>query len=201
MKCFASAADRNRKPILAVLESVLPRRGTVLEVASGTGQHITYFARQLPRLNWQPSDPDPNARASIRAWTEDMCLPNVAPPLDLDAARERWPIDAADAILCINMIHIAPWEACEGLIRGAARLLGPGQVLVAYGPYRRGGCHTAPSNAHFDRSLRAQDPRWGVRDLEDVQRLAEGAGFELDRVEDMPANNLTVVFRRGLPQR
>ncbi|HYG87490.1 MAG TPA: DUF938 domain-containing protein [Azospirillum sp.] len=189
----APAAGRNRDPILAVLRRVLPERGTVLEVAGGTGQHAAHFAAALPDLVWQPTDPDPAHRASIAAWTEG--LPNVRPPLALDATRRPWPVERADAVLCINMIHIAPWAACLGLLGGAAEVLAPGAPLVLYGPYRRGGAHTAPSNAAFDADLRARNPEWGVRDLEAVETAA--AGFVLEEVVEMPANNLTVVFRRA----
>ncbi|PWC36973.1 SAM-dependent methyltransferase [Azospirillum sp. TSO22-1] len=189
----APATGRNRDPILAVLRRVLPARGTVLEVAGGTGQHAAHFAEALPDLVWQPTDPDPAHRASIAAWTEG--LPNVRPPLALDATRRPWPVERADAVLCINMIHIAPWAACLGLLAGAAEILASGAPLVLYGPYRRGGAHTAPSNAAFDANLRARNPEWGVRDLEAVAHAA--AGFVLDEVVEMPANNLTVVFRRA----
>jgi len=189
----APATGRNREPILAVLRRVLPAEGLVLEVASGTGQHAAWFGAALPGLVWQPTDRDPTHRASIAAWTEG--LPSVRPPLDLDTTRRPWPVQRADAVVCINMIHIAPWAACLGLLEGAAELLPPGAPLVLYGPYKRGGAHTAPSNAAFDADLRARDPTWGVRDLEAVQKAA--AGFVLEEVAEMPANNLTVVFRRS----
>ena len=189
----APATGRNREPILAVLRRVLPAEGLVLEVASGTGQHAAWFGAALPGLVWQPTDRDPTHRASIAAWTEG--LPSVRPPLDLDTTRRPWPVQRADAVVCINMIHIAPWAACLGLLEGAAELLPPGAPLVLYGPYKRGGAHTAPSNAAFDADLRARDPNWGVRDLEAVQEAA--AGFVLEEVVEMPANNLTVVFRRS----
>ncbi|MCB4822391.1 DUF938 domain-containing protein [Roseicella aerolata] len=193
----APATARNRDPILAVLRRHLPETGRLLEVSSGTGEHAVHFAAAFPGLLWQPTDPDPAARASIAAWAAEARLPNLLPPLDLDAAAEAWPVTQADAVLCINMIHIAPWEAGLGLLRGAARLLPPGGPLVLYGPYRRGGQHTAPSNAAFDEGLRAQDPRWGVRNLEDVAEAAAAAGFGAPIVEAMPANNLTVIFRRA----
>jgi SAM-dependent methyltransferase len=191
----APAVQRNREPILQVLRRVLPDRGLVLEVASGTGEHAAFFAAALPHLVWQPSDPASEARASIA----ERCagLPTVRRPLALDAAADPWPIDAADAIVCINMIHIAPWAACEGLLRGASRTLRPGKVLVLYGPYRVGGAHTAPSNAAFDEGLRAQDPAWGVRDLESVVELAGRHGLAHRETVAMPANNLTVVFERA----
>jgi hypothetical protein len=195
MKQHAPATERNREPILAVLREVLPPAGTVLEVSSGTGQHAAFFATQLPQLIWQPSDPDPVSRASIAAWTEGLA--NVQPPLDLDVTRRPWPVERADAILNINMIHIAPWRACEALMEGAAELLPAGGVLHLYGPYQRDGRHTAPSNAAFDQSLRARDPAWGVRDLDDVARAAARCGLALERVVEMPANNLSVVFRNA----
>ncbi|WP_340314267.1 DUF938 domain-containing protein [Rhizorhabdus argentea] len=193
----APATERNREPILELLRSILPASGTVLEVASGTGEHAIHFARALPDLIWRPSDPDPAALGSIRAWAEAAKLGNVRPPLLLDAAAPEWPITAADAMLCINMIHISPWEATVGLMAGAARLLAPGAPLYLYGPYRRAGMPTAPSNEAFDASLKARDPRWGLRDLETVVALASGQGLVLDSVVDMPANNLSVVLRRS----
>lgn len=193
---FAPAAARNRGPILDALRGRLPASGLLLEVASGSGEHAVHLAAAFPALTIQPSDPDPEARASIAAWAAETGLPNIRPPLALDAAAAAWPAARADAVLCINMIHIAPWQACEGLVRGAARLLPPGGPLVLYGPFRRGGAHTAPSNAAFDESLRAQDPRWGVRDLEAVAALAAAEGFAAPEVVPMPANNLTLVFRR-----
>ncbi|MBB5691456.1 DUF938 domain-containing protein [Roseomonas alkaliterrae] len=193
---FAPAAARNRGPILEALRGRLPASGLLLEVASGSGEHAVHLAAAFPALTIQPSDPDPDARASIAAWAAETGLPNIRPPLALDAAAAAWPVARADAVLCINMIHIAPWQACEGLVRGAARLLPPDGPLVLYGPFRRGGAHTAPSNAAFDDSLRAQDPRWGVRDLEAVAALAAAEGFAAPEVVPMPANNLIVVFRR-----
>ena len=190
----APAAERNKQPILDALRPVLPAHGTVLEIASGTGQHIAHFAASLPLLHWQPSDPDAAARESIAAWTAD--LPNVAAPLDLDAIRHPWPVAAVDAIVCINMIHISPWTATEALMQGAGTLLPGGGVLFLYGPYRRYGAHTAPSNEAFDQDLRSRDPLWGVRDLEAVVSLAAGHGLALEQVVAMPANNLSVLFRR-----
>jgi hypothetical protein len=192
----APAAARNRDPILAVLRTVLPRTGTVLEIASGSGEHSMHFAQALPGLVFQPSDPNPEARLSIAAWAAESGLVNLRPPLALDAASPSWPLTAADAVLCINMIHISPWAATEGLMRGAAAILPPGAPLYLYGPYRRASVATAPSNEAFDRDLRGRDPSWGLRDLEAVAALAEHAGFSAPAVTEMPANNLSVVFRR-----
>jgi SAM-dependent methyltransferase len=190
----APAAERNRDAILAVLTRVLPESGVVLEIASGTGQHAVHCAAALPRVVWQPSDPDAASRDSIAAWRAHAGLANVDPPLALDVMNEDWGIDAADALVCINMIHISPWQATEALMRGASRRLRAGGVLYLYGPYRRNGVHTAPSNEAFDAQLRATDPRWGVRDLEAVRALAEANGFTLSEIVDMPANNLSVIF-------
>jgi SAM-dependent methyltransferase len=194
----APAAERNAEPIRAVLARVLPPHGLVLEVASGTGQHAVHMARAFPQLQWQPSDPDPLARESIAAWREEVGLANLLPPLALDAAGDPWPLAAADAVVCINMIHIAPWAAALGLLRGAARILPDGGLLYLYGPYRFGGRFTAPSNAAFDASLRARDPAWGVRDLEqEIAPAAAAAGLDLVEVVAMPANNHSLVFRTG----
>jgi hypothetical protein len=192
----APATLRNREPILDVLRPLLPDTGLVLEVASGTGEHAVHFARTLPSLRWQPSDPFPDARRSITAWIAAERLNNVLPPLDLDAANQTWPIARADALLCINMIHISPWEATEGLLRGAGRVLSSGQPLYLYGPYRRPGRALEPSNAAFDADLRLRDERWGLRELDDVTACAQLHDLVLERVVEMPANNLSVVFRR-----
>ena len=191
----APATLRNREPILAVLREILPDRGTVLEVASGTGEHVRFFAEALPHLDWQPSDPDADARASIAAWCAD--LPNIRPPLALDAAAPDWPLALADALLCINMVHISPWAATLGLFAGAARILSEGAPLYLYGPYRRDDVPTAPSNEAFDQSLKDRNPAWGLRRLEDVRDVAQAAGFDCDRLIEMPANNLSLLFRRG----
>ena len=187
------ATGRNREPILAVLRQVLPSSGTVLEIASGSGQHVSFFAEALPDLHWQPSDVEPGLLASIRAWSEP--LDNVAPPVELDVTSPAWPLESCDAVFCANMVHIAPWEACLGLLAGAGRVLRDGGPLCLYGPFMVQDRHTAPSNAAFDRSLAARDSRWGVRDLDAVEKEAKSNGLELDRVFEMPANNLTVVFR------
>jgi SAM-dependent methyltransferase len=190
------ATARNRQPILDVLGQHLPRRGLVLEVASGSGEHVAHFAQACTDLAFQPSDPDPTHRASIDAWTAALGLANVRAAIALDVTAEAWPVEAADAVLCSNMIHIAPWAAAVGLMRGAGRILPPGGLLYLYGPYRRGGQHTAPSNEAFDASLRAQNPEWGVRDLEAVATLAAAQGFGAPVVVQMPANNLSLVLRK-----
>jgi SAM-dependent methyltransferase len=199
MKLDAPATHRNGGPILDVLRPALADGSLVLEIASGTGQHAAFFARSLPHLVWQPSDRDPDNLASIEAWRAEAGAgaPNLRPALALDAEAEAWPIARADAVICINMIHIAPWSACQGLVRGAARVLGAGGLLYLYGPYRIGGALPAPSNVAFDASLRARDPAWGVRDLDDVTALAARAGFVREAVVAMPANNHSVLFRRG----
>jgi hypothetical protein len=197
-RLHAPASARNREPILAVLRQHLPARGLVLEVASGSGEHTVHFAQAFPGLDFQPSDPDRQARASIDAWKDEAGLPNMRPALALDAAAETWPLSEADAVLCINMIHIAPWEAAVGLVRGAAALLRVDCMLYLYGPFRRDGAHTAPSNAAFDRSLRTRDASWGVRDLEAVAALARTHGFTAPIVEAMPANNLSLIFKKGV---
>ena len=196
MKRHAPAAERNREPIAAVLREVLPEQGLLLEIAAGTGEHAAYLAPLFPGLAWQPSDPDPEAMSSIEAWQADSGADNLLPPVFLDAASETWPIDAADAVLCINMVHISPWSATEGLMRGAGRLLPPGGPLILYGPYRRDGVPTAPSNEAFDASLKSRNPAWGLRELEAVQAEAAGQGLGFERLYEMPANNLSLVFRR-----
>ena len=187
---------RNRDPISDVLRRVLPTQGLVLEIASGSGEHAAYFAQQLPWLTWQPSDPDPQALASIAAHRAAAGLANLLPPLQLDVHAGHWPVERADVVLCNNMIHIAPWSACEGLIAGAGRVLPADGVLYLYGPYKIDGRHTAPSNAAFDADLRARNPQWGIRDLGDVTALAERHGFAPAETVPMPANNLSVIFRR-----
>jgi hypothetical protein len=194
---YAPATARNRGPILDVLRRYLPSQGLVLEIASGSGEHITHFAADAGgSLIFQPSDPDEGARASIDAWANVLGVANVRPAIALDAAAEYWPVNRADLVLSINMIHIAPWAAAIGLMRGAARVLPVQGVLFLYGPFRRGGRHTASSNEAFDRNLRLQDPAWGVRDLEAVTALAAAAGFAAPIIEEMPANNLSVIFHR-----
>jgi hypothetical protein len=187
------ATRRNRDAILLVLREVLPASGTVLEIASGSGQHVAHFAESLQNLRWQPTDIDASVLESIVAWTKH--LDNVAPPAVLDVTSDDWPLARCEAVLCANMIHIAPWSACLGLLDGVSTRLGPGAPLCLYGPFKRNGAHTAPSNASFDESLRARNADWGVRDLDEVEHEANVRGLALDRVFEMPANNLTAVFR------
>ncbi len=196
----APAAARNAGAILEALRDVLPVAGTVLEIGSGSGQHIVALADAFPSIHWIPSDPAPRAPASIAARAEASGAGNIATPLDLDVTAPDWAaaLDGPlDAMVCINVLHITPWAVCEGLMAGAGRLLATGAPLYLYGAYKRGGAHTAPSNEAFDRSLRQRDPAWGVRDLDDVVACAEAAGLGLDRVVEMPANNLSVILRRA----
>ncbi|HSD53346.1 MAG TPA: DUF938 domain-containing protein [Burkholderiales bacterium] len=201
-RLFSPSTERNRAPIAAVLRRILPATGAVLEIASGTGEHVAWFATEFPGLAFQPSDPGPRHRASIAAWTAHAA--NVRAPLALDVTASDWdrhesiPAPLA-AVLCINMVHISPWAATLGLMRGAGRLLDVSGVLYLYGAYKREGRHTAPSNAAFDSSLRAQNPEWGVRDLEAVVGEAEANGFALEEIVGMPANNLSLILRRGPP--
>lgn len=194
---YAPATQRNREPILAVLREILPKQGLVLEVASGSGEHAVHFAAAFANLTFQPSDPDPAALASIDAWGRESALPNLRPAIRLDATASRWPITEAGAILCINMVHISPWAATEGLIRQAAQLLPTGGPLYFYGPYRQPDVPLAASNAVFDDSLRRRNPKWGLRELEAVAELARAAGLGEPEVTQMPANNLSVVFRKA----
>lgn len=209
----APATLRNREPILDVLQQVLPPSGTVLEVSSGTGEHAVFFASRLQPRQWIPSDLSPVARASIAAWRECVPAANLLPPIVLDACDPIWPVERRPlpaplqnldlqqypivAIVNINMIHIAPWSACLGLMAGASRILPPGGILYLYGPFKQGGEHTAPSNAAFDQSLRAQDPAWGLRDLEEVVAAAQAQQLTWINTYPMPANNLSVVFQAG----
>lgn len=191
MRLTSPAAERNRDAIADVLARWLPDSGLVLEVASGSGEHVVHFAHRLPALTWQPSDPDAEAQASIAAWSVGTA---VLPPLALDASSPDWPIDKAAAIVCINMVHISPWTATRGLFAGAARLLPAGAPLILYGPYRREGIPTAHSNEAFDLSLKARDSAWGLRRVEDV--AAVSPAFSLTDLVEMPANNLMLLFRR-----
>lgn len=194
---YSAAADRNKDPILAVLSRVLPEHGLVLEIASGTGQHVLHFAAALPGLTWQYSDADSELQSLLPESVAWAGLENVKRPLSLDVTQAPWPVTFANAIVCINMIHISPWAAALALFDGAGELLSSGEVLYLYGPYRRGNQHTAPSNEAFDASLRRRDPAWGIRDMEEVVITAEAAGFALADVVPMPANNFSVVFRKA----
>lgn len=189
------APERNKGPILEVLRDALPLRGTVLEIASGTGQHVIHFATALPQLQWLPSDPEVAHREAIQARIRQSGLSNVAEPLALDVLAADWPVQRADAVVCINMIHIAPWQATLALLRQVARLLPPGGLLYLYGPFRRRGIPTAPGNEAFDADLRRRDPAWGVRLLEEVADQAVVHGLQLQQVIDMPASNCSVMFR------
>ena len=194
VKRHAPATERNRDVIAETLARLLPAEGLVLEVASGTGEHAVHFARLFPALTWQPSDPDPIALASINAWRADSNVPNMRPAMLLDASAD-WPITQADAVVCINMTQISPWAATVGLLRNAARLLPPSAVLFIYGPYNQRDVPLAQSNAAFDASLRQQNAEWGLRYVDDIAEEAYKSGLHLDSVIDMPANNLSLIFR------
>ena len=191
----APAALRNREPIAAVLRDWLPPAGVMLEIASGSGEHAVHFARAFPQLEWQPSDLDPEALASVAAWRSEAGLANLRAPVVLDAASPEWPIDRADAVLSLNMVHISPWSSALGLIAAAARLLNPGAPLILYGPWLEEGVEPAPSNLAFDADLRRRDPAWGLRTVETFAAAAADA-FSLDERRAMPANNLMLCFRR-----
>ena len=191
------SAERNKQPILEVLTRMLPASGLVLEIGSGTGQHVAHFAKALPALRFQPSELDLDRHESIRAWTAADGLSNVLPPLAINLLAGPWPVSAADAVLCINVIHISPWEATLALMAGAGRVLATGSVLVTYGPYLRGGVHTSSSNEAFDLSLRARNPLWGVRDIGELERVASHAGLALEETIAMPANNFTLLWRKS----
>ena len=197
---YADATQRNRQPILEVLQRILPAEGNILEIASGTGQHAVFFASELVNHHWYPTDPDPILRNSIEAWRNHYPLENLHPAHDIDAISSLWCIENAkipiNAIVNINMIHISPWKACLGLMAGANRILSTGGILYLYGPYKRNGKHTAPSNEMFDRSLRSRNSQWGVRNLEDVVEIAESEDLKLQEVVTMPANTLSVIFRK-----
>jgi SAM-dependent methyltransferase len=190
------AAERNKQPILEVLERVLPKRGLVLEIASATGQHVAHFARALPELTFQPSDFSEEHLQNVRARRAVVGLTNILPPVLLDVTQGRWPVERADAIFNANMIHISPWAATLGLFAGAERLLATGAPLVTYGPYKLHGEHVSESNVEFDASLRERDPSFGVRDVDEVSTVAEARGFTLEERVPMPANNFTLIFRR-----
>ncbi len=196
---YAPATERNREPILEVLLRVLPTQGNILEIASGTGEHSTFFAPPLAPRQWYPSEPEFELRDSIIAWQSQYKSDNLHPPLNINAAEEYWSIEeehiTINAIVNINMIHICPWETCLGLMAGAKRILPIGGILYLYGPYKQNGKHTAPSNEAFDQSLRSRNPEWGVRNLENVISVAKENGLLLQEIVKMPANNLSVVFK------
>lgn len=194
----APAALRNREPIAEVLEGWLPGSGLVLEIASGTGEHATYFAEQFAHLDWQPSDAHPDALASIRAWRAETGLANLLEPVEIDATSSNWPVERADAVLNFNMAHISPWAASLGLIAGAAKILGQGRRLILYGPWLKDGIETAPSNRAFDADLKRHDPEWGLRRVEDFAAAAS-PHFEFAEIRSMPANNLMLLFARRAP--
>lgn len=191
------AVARNRDAILALLREVLPQRGKVLEIASGSGEHALYFARRLPGIRWQPSDPNPQALASIAAWREIEPIDNLLAPVQLDVTVRPWPLQDFDAVVCINMIHIAPWEAAQALFAEAGKHLKKNGVLYLYGPFKRDGQHTAASNAAFDDDLCRRDPRWGIRDINDVEALAQEHGLSVERINEMPANNLSLIVQKA----
>ena len=195
----APAALRNREPIAEVLRDWLPDTGLVLEIASGTGEHAVYFAEHFPNLEWQPTDVHPDALESIRAWRQGTGLPNVREPIAIDAAKSDWPVDQADAVLSINMVHISPWDSALGLIAGAARVLPPSGVLMLYGPWLKDDIPTAPSNIAFDADLRARNSQWGLRRVEDFAAAAEQQGLSLVETRSMPANNLMLRLRFRQP--
>lgn len=191
------SAARNRDPIALVLRPRLPASGLVLEIASGTGEHAVCNARALPHLDWQPTETDPDAFPSISAWRDHAGLPNLWAPMLLDASRpDTWPVTQADVILAINMIHISPWATTEGLLAGAGRILPAGGLLVLYGPFIEAGVETAPSNLAFDHDLKSRNPAWELRDLQEVTALARQFRLNLAERVTMPANNLTVFFRK-----
>lgn len=196
MKRHAPATARNSGPLADVLRQELPDKGLVLEIASGTGEHAVFMARRFPALIWQPSDLDTGALASVDAWAEDAGLVNLRPAIELDATRDKWPIDSVDAILCVNMVHISPWEATVGLFAAAGRILPSGAPLVLYGPFTEPDVETAQSNLAFDRSLKERNPDWGLRDIADLDGLARSSGLSRSARYLMPANNLTLVYRR-----
>ena len=196
MKRHAPATARNSQPLAEVLARELPASGTVLEIASGSGEHAVFMARRFPALDWQPSDRDAEALASVDAWAAEARLANLRPAIALDAAAPDWPIVSADALLCVNMVHISPWDAAVGLFAGAGRVLGSGAPLVFYGPFVEPDVETAASNHAFDQSLRQRDPAWGLRSTADLDRLAAGHGMTRTARCAMPANNLVLVYRR-----
>jgi len=195
-RVVSPSAERNKGPIAELLMRVLPEQGDVLEISSGTGQHVLHFAQAMAHLRFQPTEPDADNLKSITAWLASASLPNVNAPIHLDVRDEIWPVGKVAAVICLNMIHIAPQSATEALLRGAARVMDSGGILFLYGPYRRQGRHISASNEAFDALLRARNPEWGVRNLEDVALLAASEGLKLQEIHDMPANNLAIIFRK-----
>lgn len=196
-KKYAPATERNREPIRQVLEAELPEGGgLLLEIAAGTGEHAVYLSNAFPHWQWQPTDPDPEAIASIAAWRAEEGGENLLPPVQLDASAPRWPVERADAMLCVNMTHISPRASTEGLFAAAGRLLGKGAPLVIYGPFLEADVETTQSNLDFDASLKSRDPQWGLRDLAWIDEVAEANGLRRTARHAMPANNLTLVYRR-----
>ena len=196
-RMFSPAAARNSAPILEVLKRVLPANGVVLEIGCGTGEHAVHFAGAMPSLTWLPSDPDSDNRASTASWIKSTGLSNVLPPLDIDVCAKSWGVEQTapfDAIVSLNMVHIAPWATSLGLFAGAGRLLRVGGLLFLYGPFMRDGVHNAPSNAAFDASLKARNPSWGLRDIAELERVGESSGLSLRETIEMPANNMWLVF-------
>jgi predicted O-methyltransferase YrrM len=198
-RMFSPSASRNGAPILSTLQRLLPSNASVLEIGSGTGEHAVSFAAAMPHLTWYPSDPDPDARASAASWISFTGLGNVCAPRDIDVCASLWGVEQDapfDAVISLNMVHIAPWSASVGLFAGAGRMLRAGALLILYGPFMRDGAHNAPSNAAFDLSLKGRNPCWGVRDIADLERLVEGSGLGLRETIEMPANNRLLVFAR-----
>lgn len=195
-RIVSPSAERNKGPISEVLRRVLPAQGDVLEVSSGTGQHVLHFAQAMPHIRWQPTERDADSLKSIASWLAETPMANVSAPYRLDVHDETWPVRDVVAVVCINMIHIAAPSATEALLRGAANVIARGGILFLYGPFRRQGRHTSAGNKAFDAQLKAQNPEWGVRNLEDVAHLASAVGLELEQTQDMPANNLSVIFRK-----
>lgn len=197
MKLHSAASERNQQPIIEILRRALPAQGTVLQIASGSGQHDLAFAQEFPQLRFQPTDRDDAALKSIEAHRQESGLANLLSPLHLDVLEDSWPVSAADALININMIHISPWPCCLALFRGAAKILPPGAPLFLYGPFVRTGFALEPSNDAFDRSLKSRNPQWGLRVMEDVVQVGKEAGFGHEETVPMPANNYSLVFRTG----
>jgi hypothetical protein len=193
---YAPSSARNRDALLQVLKLILPQTGTILEIASGTGEHACYFAPAFGAAIWQPTDADESAIASINAHREADSPANLAPPLRLNVMESKWKVNAADAVLCVNMVHITPWVCCKNLLRGCAHVLSPGAPLVLYGPFKQDGAHTAPSNAKFDQTLRGQNAEWGIRDMAEIAEAGKARGLTIEDPIAMPSNNFCLIFRQ-----